>query len=178
MFYINQGSVAWFSWLGSQLCFLNLMTWLCVSQKALANWWFKNDQVERAHYSALIQVYVRKFCINSAWATVCLLTLLHSMTTRLNTVCNAVFSVCLTPSLCLLVRTSQIAMTEDHHQAFSYLALFFLCTFPFTWNCTAAHCQDYTSPLPTRSHSHCRTSHTLRDTSAPSNTSLSHRVYH
>lgn len=123
VFYTEQGSVARFLWLGRQLCFLNPMKWLCVfvcvcpSLEALVYWWFKNNQVVRAYYSALFKFYVRQLRINSVCAGVCLLTLLHRMST---------VSVCCCPLWLPLIQPlfsgqkpiSHLPVREVHHEGF------------------------------------------------------------
>ena len=156
MFYTDQGSAAWFPWLGGQLCSLNLMTWLCVcacecvcvcvcvcacvcawaSQNALACWWFKNNQAERAHYSLLFQFYVRELHVNSVCVDVCLLTLLCRMTTQMDAVSVGRRPLSSPPRTRPLFSgrkpISHLAETEVHQRVFLILTLsVFLCTFPF-----------------------------------------------
>lgn len=145
VFYTEQGSVARFLWLGRQLCFLNPMKWLCVrvfvcvcpSLEALVYWWFKSNQVVRAYYSALFKFYVRQLRINSVCAGVCLLTLLHRMST---------VSVCCCPLWLPLIQPlfsgqkpiSHLPVREVHHEGFFSSSLSFLSTFPFAWSCPTA----------------------------------------
>lgn len=99
----------------------DLIVCACASQKALACWWFKNDQVERAHYSALFQFYVRELHINSVCVDVCLLTLLRRMTARMKTVSVCCCLLCLPRTQPLFSGRkpiSHLPMTEVHHQGF------------------------------------------------------------